>query len=245
MTKENLRLISELTARMAEGEELQYRAMDKWVQCSIRFLVAETALQSGTSFRTVPAKAKDCCDEWSKYALHIVAMLGPLSYGSPEFQYFNFPWCPWCGKKREPTVIRPAADKGKQTQTPDMNFCSCGQCGRDFQIIIPTPHIGDPPVCPECQKTRKVANGPPARQERCKLCGKMTSYWVEHDWSKGRICKECESECGPVERAVPNTASTLCETCRKPIYIYAENRYRHCHNDNEGCGVARPVPQNA
>jgi len=33
----------------------------------------------------------------------------------------------------------------------------------------------------------------PQRQERCKLCGQMVSDWVDPDWAKGRICRECET----------------------------------------------------
>jgi len=36
-----------------------------------------------------------------------------------------------------------------------------------------------------------------ARQERCTLCGNLTTDWVDPDWAHGRICRACETKHEP------------------------------------------------
>lgn len=47
---------------------------------------------------------------------------------------------------------------------------------------------------------QSAAEPEPAREEQCVYCLRMVSDWVDPDWARGRVCRECEPKHEPREQ---------------------------------------------
>jgi hypothetical protein len=109
MKPTDYKLISELTAKMAEGEFLEVRQRDpatyEWMawQPTILEMVLPNIQSTNKQFRTRPAEPAACCEDWEDNIDKINApfLLQAARTGNPnQYTGVQFRYCPWCSKPR-------------------------------------------------------------------------------------------------------------------------------------------------
>lgn len=89
----------------------------------------------------------------------------------------------------------------------------CDRCGRVAargEASVPVDNAEEHPHSKQIKKSKDTRAFWPdeehpatttddVRKEWCRFCCKYVSDWVDPDWAKGRVCRDCETKYGPPE----------------------------------------------